>query len=75
VEAAGIEPASVIEQKEKVATTYVNCPSCCAAVALHFGVSGCLESSAIDKRISTLIGAWDRLPENIRLAIAELCRI
>lgn len=75
MEAEGIEPASVIEQKENLATTYVKCPSCCAAVALHLGVSGCLESSAIDKKISTLIDSWDRLPENIRLAIAELCRV
>jgi hypothetical protein len=70
----GLEPASNSEVNDNACFIYVNCQEGCAANALHSDFLKCLEVALHDTDLQNIIGAWERLPNEIRKAIAVLIK-
>ena len=73
MEAAGIEPASDEEATAEAGDVYVECLSCGAADALHFGANDRQPVTAIDARLARICDSWPTLPEHVRMAVEALC--
>lgn len=72
MEAAGIELASEDDATDSAVSSCENQQVPCAALALQYSDSNCLNLASVDADLQEVVTAWSDIPHSIRQAILVL---